>query len=73
MNYRIGPTGPTVKHEWNVAMHMLPNFLEFVVNTTAYHYSQYRLHLFLKSLMAYTKGSFLECAFNILWSFFEEE
>ena len=32
--------GPTVKHEWNNAMHVLRNFLGFDINTTAFHLGQ---------------------------------
>ena len=42
MNNQIGPT---VKHVWNDAMHVLSNILGFVINTTAYHLGRYSLHL----------------------------
>ena len=44
MNNQIGPT---VKHVRNDAMHLLNNFLGFVMNTRAYHYGQYSPHLIL--------------------------
>ena len=48
-NNRIGPT---VKHVWNVAMHLLHIWGGFVINTTAYHSGRYNLHLLiLKSSM----------------------
>ena len=37
MNNRIGPT---VKYVYNDAMHVLHNFFQFVMNTTAYHLSR---------------------------------
>ena len=44
--------GPTVKHVWNDAMHVLHNFGEFDINTTAFCLGQYSHHLpLLKSSM----------------------
>ena len=36
-----------VKHVWNVAMHVLHNFMEVVIGTTAYQLGQCSLHLLL--------------------------
>ena len=45
MNERIGPT---VKHVWNDAMHVVHTFLGVVINTTAYQLGWSSLHLLLR-------------------------
>ena len=36
--------GPTVKHEWNIAVHVMHNFISVCQSTTAYHLGRYSLH-----------------------------
>ena len=44
--------GPTAKHEWNVAIHVLQISFGFFTNTTAHRLGRYSLHfLLLKSCM----------------------
>ena len=38
---------PTVKHVWNIAMHVLCNFFRLSKKTTAYHFGQFSIHLLL--------------------------
>ena len=53
--------GPTVKQQWNFAMHVLHNIFGFNINTTAFCLGRYSLHL---NTLAYKVHEYSLICFN---------
>ena len=63
-------TDSIFKRVWNVAIHVIGNFLSFVINTSAYQWADMSLHLLLlKSSMVYLVLKLL-ATLEIIWKTF---